>query len=265
MNFGFKNLCKPCNWMQTFQFRQLGGGCGGTSPPPPARNDLWFSNTTGILQSMQICMICILSSSHYVIAQSKVFFLVFAIKIISLCHQSVMPFLNGAPPPKKNPGSTPEIQLEVRKGLNHGIGLQDKVKFQQQHGLVATSTLIKMNWNCDSDKCKSSSRKTIGDMALISSINEMTSFEILTKDMITCTPYPRNRPQLWHADHWTTLPAINNSEFRQQDSRKERTAKWWVSQRWRGYYLQEKRVLSGIHLTCFLLFYQKICLKVCEV
>ena len=77
--------------------------------------------------------------------------------------------------------------------------------------------------------------------------------------------HPVSSPQLWHADHWTTLPAINNSEFRQQDSRKERTAKWWVSQTWRGYYLQEKRVLSGIHLTCFLLFYQKICLKVCEV
>ena len=56
-----------------------------------------------------------------------------------------MPFLNGAPPPEKNPGSTPEIQLELRKGLDHGTGLQDKVKFQQQHGLVVTMTLIKMD------------------------------------------------------------------------------------------------------------------------
>ena len=64
---------------------------------------------------------------------------------ICLRHQSVTPFLNGAPPPKKNPGSAPEIQLELRKGLEHGIGSQDKVKFQQQHGLVATMTLIKMD------------------------------------------------------------------------------------------------------------------------
>ena len=170
------------------------------SPPPP-QNDLWFSNTTGILQSMQICMICILSSSHHVIAQSKVFFFVFAIKIIYLCHQSVMPFLNGASLPTKNPGSTPEIHLEVRKGLNHGIGLQDKVKFQQQHGLVATSTLIKMNSNCDSDKCKSSSRKTIGDMTPISSINEMTSFEILNRDMIM---YPTPHKQSLNSGILTT-------------------------------------------------------------
>jgi len=54
----------------------------------------------------------------------KAFFFRFAIKIICLRHQSVMPFLNGATPPKKNPGSTPEIQLEVRMGLDHGIELQ---------------------------------------------------------------------------------------------------------------------------------------------
>jgi len=32
------------------------------------RDDLGFSNTAGILQNMAICMICILGSSHYVIA-----------------------------------------------------------------------------------------------------------------------------------------------------------------------------------------------------
>ena len=44
-----------------------------------------------------------------------------------------MTFLSGAVPLKKNPESTTEIQLELRKGLDHGTGLQDKVKFQQQH------------------------------------------------------------------------------------------------------------------------------------
>ena len=37
-------------------------------PPPPAHpgDDLRLSNTTGILQNIEICIICILSSSHYV-------------------------------------------------------------------------------------------------------------------------------------------------------------------------------------------------------
>ena len=37
---------------------------------------------------------------------AKAFFLVFAFKMY-LRHQSVMPFLSGVPPPKKNPGSAP--------------------------------------------------------------------------------------------------------------------------------------------------------------
>ena len=63
--------------------------------------------TTGTLQNMQICMVCILSSSRHVIAKSKAFF-VFTFKI-SLHHQLVTPFLSGASPLKKNPGSVPEI------------------------------------------------------------------------------------------------------------------------------------------------------------
>ena len=51
-------------------------------------------------------MICILSSSHYVIAQSKTFFFVFAFKIY-LRHQSVTSFFCGAPPLKTNPESAP--------------------------------------------------------------------------------------------------------------------------------------------------------------
>ena len=38
--------------------------------------------TTGILQNMQIGMVCILSSSHHVIAKSKAFFFEFTSKII---------------------------------------------------------------------------------------------------------------------------------------------------------------------------------------
>ena len=45
------------------------GRVQGVCPPTPhPRDDLWLSNTTGVLQNTQICMICILSSSHYVIA-----------------------------------------------------------------------------------------------------------------------------------------------------------------------------------------------------
>ena len=32
----------------------------------------------------------------------------FLIQLVTSCHQSVTPFLSGAPPPKKNPGSAPE-------------------------------------------------------------------------------------------------------------------------------------------------------------
>ena len=46
----------------------LGGQCRGCASPVP-RDDLWLSNTTGILQkNLLYCLICILSSSHYVIA-----------------------------------------------------------------------------------------------------------------------------------------------------------------------------------------------------
>ena len=46
------------------------GRVQGVCPPPTPdpRDDLWLSNTTGVRQNMQICMIRILSSSHYVIA-----------------------------------------------------------------------------------------------------------------------------------------------------------------------------------------------------
>jgi len=40
--------------------------------------------------------------------RDEAFFFLFAFKFC-LPHQSVMPFPSGAPPPKKNPGSTPDI------------------------------------------------------------------------------------------------------------------------------------------------------------
>ena len=62
-------------------------------------------------------MICILSSSNYVIA----FFLVFAFKI-SLRRQSVTPFLSSTPLPKKNPGSAPEVTIvRVEIGSYHEL------------------------------------------------------------------------------------------------------------------------------------------------
>ena len=40
------------------------------TPPPSPRDDLRLSNATAILQNPQICLICILSSSHYVMTYS---------------------------------------------------------------------------------------------------------------------------------------------------------------------------------------------------
>ena len=51
----------------------LVGVCRGAHRPPPlpSWDDLRLSNTTGILQNMKICMICILSSSHHIIRDLK--------------------------------------------------------------------------------------------------------------------------------------------------------------------------------------------------
>ena len=69
------------------------GRVQGVHTPPPTCDDLLLSNKSGILQNMHMCMICIFSSSHYVIACSKAFFFVFAFKIC-LRHQSLTPLLS---------------------------------------------------------------------------------------------------------------------------------------------------------------------------
>ena len=74
--------CKEC--LISGAFSHQGGSRGreqGCAHPPPPGDDLGYSNTTGILQNMAICMICILSSSFYVIAWSKASFFAFAFKI----------------------------------------------------------------------------------------------------------------------------------------------------------------------------------------
>ena len=38
----------------------LGGECRGWVPPPPPRDDLRFSNTTGILQKKKLCGLLVL-------------------------------------------------------------------------------------------------------------------------------------------------------------------------------------------------------------
>ena len=86
------------------------GRVQGVRTLPPLWEDLRLSNTTGIQQNVQICMICILSLSHYVIAWSKAFFFVFAFKICSR-HQSVTSFLSGTPLTKKNPWSASVTML----------------------------------------------------------------------------------------------------------------------------------------------------------
>ena len=90
----------------------LGGRVQGvlTPPPPPSRD---------ALRLMQICLICILSSSHYVIAKSKAFFFVFTFKIC-LRQQSVTPFLSGSSPPVVDPGGREEGPPALIFGPNWG-------------------------------------------------------------------------------------------------------------------------------------------------
>ena len=63
-------------------------------------------------RSLLYRLICNLSSSYYVISWSKAFFFVFAFKIC-LRQQSVVPFLCGAPTPKKNPGSAHVDSMQI--------------------------------------------------------------------------------------------------------------------------------------------------------
>ena len=65
----------------------LGGGCRGCAPPPPARDDLRFSNTTGILQKEKKTMWFI------------------GVEV----EQET-----SAPPPKKHPGTAPIILTQLR-------------------------------------------------------------------------------------------------------------------------------------------------------
>ena len=58
----------------------LGGGCRGCAPLPPPRDDLLFSNTTGILQKKTMWFIGVEVEQE-----------------------------TSAPPPKKNPGSAPDL------------------------------------------------------------------------------------------------------------------------------------------------------------
>ena len=62
----------------------LGGGCRGCAPSPPW-DDLWFSNTTGILQKKEKTMWFI------------------GVEV----EQET-----SAPPPKKNPGSAPAVTID---------------------------------------------------------------------------------------------------------------------------------------------------------
>ena len=61
----------------------LGGGCKGCAPPPPPRDDLRFSNTTGILQKKTMWFIGVEVEQE-----------------------------TSATPPKKNPGSASVYDAE---------------------------------------------------------------------------------------------------------------------------------------------------------
>ena len=94
------------------------------TPPPPSEMPCGFLILYGILQNMQICLICILSSSHYVNAKSKAFFFVFTFKIC-LRQQSVTPFLSGSSPPVVDPGGEgggppcPYFKIKLRPEVGH--------------------------------------------------------------------------------------------------------------------------------------------------
>ena len=54
--FLFWITCKKSQNLHFSPGVDLGGGCRGRAPPPPSRDDLRFSNTTGILQKKEKTM-----------------------------------------------------------------------------------------------------------------------------------------------------------------------------------------------------------------
>ena len=91
--FPLQEFVEKISWSMRVNRSGSRGRVQGVHTPPPTCDDLLLSNKSGILQNMHMCMICIFSSSHYVIACSKAFFFVFAFKIC-LHHQSVTPLLS---------------------------------------------------------------------------------------------------------------------------------------------------------------------------
>ena len=67
--------------LMTVPGADLGGGCRGCAPPPNPRDDLRFSNTTGILQTKKTMLFIGVEVEQE----------------------------TSAPPPKKNPGSPPAV------------------------------------------------------------------------------------------------------------------------------------------------------------
>ena len=49
-----------CELLTILAGADLGGGCRGCAPPPPPRDDLRLSNTTGILQKKKLCGLLVL-------------------------------------------------------------------------------------------------------------------------------------------------------------------------------------------------------------
>ena len=77
VRYDFRGLTKAIRYSVKIAGADLGGGCRGCAPLPP-RDDLWFCNTTGILKKKTMWFIGVEVERE-----------------------------TSAPPPKKNPGSTP--------------------------------------------------------------------------------------------------------------------------------------------------------------
>ena len=89
---------KEYSWLSCIEASgaDVGGGCRGAHPPPP-----WDES-----------------------------FFVFTFKIC-LSHRSVTSFLRGAPPPKKKPGSAPELCYFIHLNRNHKSNPRKQLQITQ--------------------------------------------------------------------------------------------------------------------------------------
>ena len=116
----------------------LGGGCRGCAPPPP-RDDLRFSYTTGILQKNKLCGLLVLKQSKRRVHPPK--------KILDLPLAKIIihTLVHSVDQPPSQPGSQ-SVSLEVWGG--GGAGTEQKTETSNSYVISVVLLCVKAKLFC---------------------------------------------------------------------------------------------------------------------